>query len=243
LPGPAAIQIKTDLNKSKVVEKVVDAETKEVSIASGEALSIELPDNIYNADIVYNWFMKTTVDGDYVAVTKQVPVEDEEGNITYEEIIASTSSVLEVDKLGWYKAQIVSTLNRKDIEANSEECKVTFAPEAPTIESDGDQLYFELTPKDVSKDLKVKATVANGDNPLYSEGIEYVWFIASNSEPRELTEADADIAVANGDTLTVKYVDTNNAYMFNCVAYNVLNEHKASSGMMQTGFMITYDRA
>ncbi len=243
LPGPAAIQIKTDLNKAKVVEKVVDAETNEVSIASGEALSIELPDNIYNADIVYNWLMKTTADGEYIAVTKQVPVVDEDGNTTYEEIIASTGSVLEVDKLGWYKAQIVSTLNRKDIDAYSEECKVTFAPEAPIIESDGDELYFELTPRDVSKDLKVKATVANSDNPLYSEGIEYVWFISSNSEPRELTEADADIAVANGDTLTVKYLDTNNAYMFNCIAYNILNERKASSGMMKTGFMITYDRA
>lgn len=232
LPGPAAIQIQTDLEPAKIVDKVVVDD--QAVVAPGEVLSIKLPDNVYNADIVYNWEMKETEDGEYAPVISPAVEGDEDD-------IASTGSNLNISKLGWYRANIVSTLNRKSISTNSEECKVTFQPEAPEIESNMDSYYCELNAADGEKQLIVSAKVNNQDNSLYSEKIEYVWYIAHNSELRKLTEADADIATAQDNVLTVKYLNTHNIYTFNCQAYNILNGEKAGSDFMDNSFVVLYE--
>ena len=242
LPGPSDIQIESNLGTSKIVDKVetvVDEETGEIRIdvADDEAFTIVLSENIYNADIVYNWMVKTAIDGEYAPVKKLVakfgengePEYDAEGEPIFEEVIASTGAVLEIDKLGWYKAQIVSTLNRKDTDVYSDECKVTFEPVAPTVTLDGSQEMFELKTGE-TKELKINATVPNANNPLYSEGLEYVWEYSSvtNPTPVVVTEEMSDIAEVHDNVLIAKYVNNQGQFgNFTCTVYNHLNERVA----------------
>jgi hypothetical protein len=231
LPGPAEIEIKEDLPAAKIIK----ADTV-------NTLSVVLPDNIYNADIVYNWLIKTTADGSYVPVTTTIV--DSEGD---EIDIPVTTPVLTIEDLGWYKVKIVSELNRKDVDKTSVECKVTYAPEKPIVDNatlvDGVlEDRFNLSEGE-TQDLKVSASVTNKGNPLYNESFEYQWYVADNGAMRPITAADKDIAVANGDTLTVKYNKNDNvaARSFSCIASNVLNGQREASEYLKYPFIVYYE--
>ena len=220
LPGPQEIQLESDLETSRIITKTVEDDS--VTLGNN-VLSITLPENVYNADIVYTWKKKTSPEADF---------DDLEVN----------SNSITVTDLGWYKVDVVSTLNRKETTPKeSQVCKVTFAPEAPTITNTSGDDRYHLVSTSEPQVLSVSAQLAeNADNPLYSEGFDYTWYIARNSELRPLTAADANIAVASGNTLTVKYVANLGAVSFNCRAENKLNGMKASSDFLDVPFYITF---
>lgn len=231
LPGPAEIVIKNDLNNSYILSAEKD-----------NVLAVELPENIYNADITYNWMVKKTADGEFVPVTVQLPIAGEGEEITYEEVAVDPVAELNVFELGWYRADIVSVLNRKSVTKSTKECKVTNAPAAPVLTNgmENGENYYVVKPEQ-SIELIVNATVTNSTNQLYSEGIEYQWFIGNNGPIRALTEADKNIAVASGNKLTVYHQAKYGGMSFDCLAYNVLNGEKTPSEHLSESFFVNFE--
>lgn len=206
LPGPVAIEIKEDLPVSMIIPE-----------AAGSAeLKVVLPENTYNADISYAWKKSTTgiADDSFSAVI------DEEGD-------AIVADKLIVDTIGWYKADISSILNRKSKTKESGICKVTYAPKAPEVTRIGD-MEVEIA-NNATATLSVIATVENSDNPLYSEGFEYQWYIADNGNPRPIDEREANFVSVENNTLTIKNNGRTGLISFLCGANNVLNGMRTPS--------------
>lgn len=246
LPGPADIQLKEDLPSYKVIASIM--EDDEEIVAPGANIAIEMPENVYNADITYSWEMKDTIDGTYEPVKLKIPRLDDDGEvevdendkIIYDEINAPSDVSLNLAELGWYRVKIESKLNRKTIDDYSGECKVTFAPKAPIVTNDSNEFYYFLNSNSDPVTLSITATVDNEGDPLYNEKFKYVWAFSQDGEPKEIAAEHADFAIANGNKLMLQYSAerADSICMIYCTVYNILNnmETPADIGPFIVGF-------
>lgn len=226
LPGPQPIEIKTDLLLSNYLLRDEDNNITAVN------LSVNTGDNPYNATMTYAW-------------KKQVNTTD-----GYEDI-SNNSNTLAVSTPGWYKVDISSILNREAAEpVTSNVCLVTELPAQPNVENKtefGGQISnnIPLTKTANKVVLKVEATLPEGydiNNPLHHEKFNYKWYISlvNQADPHEVTEADKEYAVANGDELTVYWNDKVDYASFNCIVENELNGKVTVSEFMANNIFVDY---
>lgn len=192
---------------------------------NGVELAIKLKADPNNPHMAYKWFKSTEgIDQEYSEILDP----------------AANSATYVAKEPGWYKVSPEAKLNRKVEKADSNICKVTFAPAAPQISSlswkfkDSKDDFIVLGEDEEMPDifqfgnlisLKVNTNLDNAD-PLQTEGLSYVWYVQEqNRNPRELTEKD------KGDNLALLHPDTvlnSNTIHVRCLA-NTENDAEAFS--------------
>jgi hypothetical protein len=177
-------------------------------------LKIGLEADPNSATVTYNWYKNNEV------------IEDVNTNI------------YTAQEPGYYKAEVISSLNRASKNKFSEICKVTNHPVAPTVTINGD--YTVSTPATLSITAKLEdQNVTDGLSDLISDNIIYTWYVrpgADSSQFRKLTNADKGILVSedfdvNNQTNFINVLDildNQPVYSYKCEVTNILNEESAT---------------
>lgn len=147
----------------------------------------------------------------------------------------NTSNQYEVTEPGYYWVNTSLTQNRQTKSKFSKKAKVTYMPESPEIELEGEGGNISLAD---SVTFTLSVVNENFDNELYSEGISYQWQIQvadTDNDYRDLTEEDRVVKDGqeyigkgcvegdfNSNTITVHNRD-DKYKTFRCIVTNHLN--------------------
>lgn len=202
VPGPKDIVIKKDLNATAIITNKV------------ANVKMEVENDPYLPSVAYTWNKSLNAD------------------MTDAQTVATTTvPEFNITEPGWYQVHILSALNRKDKEADSVICKVTNAPQPPTVvaKKDADYHLSEGVAK-LTVDV-IEMSDATLPLSLLSDNIHYIW----QMRPVNITDdvwttiaEDSTAFVGQGtDTLTVNTVEPYGGITFRCLVVNELNGQKA----------------
>jgi hypothetical protein len=199
IPAPKTLEILTDLVNYGVI---TDTE-------NGYALPITVDvDNDAKGDgvkVTYNW-------------KKTVTKPDENGESAWDDV-ENNANELAVKEPGWYKVEVVSTLNRANISKTSNIAKVTMPNAAPSLtHKQGEESIIH----NVDRNEKVVLDIVL-DSPytseLESEGLRYEWYSGDISEDNKVVNGNG-IEGQGTSQLTIVYNGMPNFYW--CKVYNIL---------------------
>lgn len=220
LPGPAAIELTTDLQPEISMDKKGTAVTLSVAAAPDE----------HKPAVSYKWYNGSV----------------NESSLT--EISGATGTSYSVTQPGWYQAEISASMNRKTQTKRSEVCKITAYPYTPvaTLEAfDGESQIgegaYELN---AGKTLVLKATASIsaedadkykdiGNTALYEGEFTYVWEVMEQDKKWELlTETHPTYEEMNNvgktSSLTIKSPVGSPAYSYRCTINHKLSGAEAA---------------
>lgn len=199
IPVPKVLDIVTDLVDYGAI---VDTE-------NGFELPVAVAvDNDASGDgvkVTYNW-KSTTVKP------------DENGESVWEEV-EETSNKLMAKEPGWYKADIVSTLNRANIYKTSNICKVTMPNTPPVlVHKQGDDMLVRDIDKLDSIGLTIELAEPYDGNELKSEEVKYVWYtgdisdkvLVVNNSPAIEGQGTKTLKVTNYGVPTIYWCEVSN---------------------------------
>lgn len=210
--------------------------------------TIPLTINLQSSDVAVDkrtviWYGSTFTDipEDFTSLTSMSELNKNETKVAYD-----------VTKPGWYQARVFASLNRQNKEKASTVCKVTYAPQAPSTESQAiikmsyDKDYATewgvsngLPHKSVDVGntvdfgIKVEVTPPDGvSEKLYSEGLSYEWWCQkTDKEWTKIGPDDGIITEGYGTNhITITMTEgIDNGCVFGCRVINVLNGRTAAS--------------
>jgi hypothetical protein len=219
-PDKVVFITKGDLPKSLIIE---DKE-------KGAELAVEVNKNRDDTQMNYYW-TRTYAENKSDAITHNKTEE-------YKDSLAITEP-------GYYHVRIEADLNREQKEASSEICRVTFAPELPTIsygpkarentfESQDDLEIPVYTQKDGSQivlDLALGSFIPEGyeedydDDSFFSDDVSYDWYVQIGEQPsRPVVETDSFYEYGlDTAELGIRKPEGDVVHMFRCLVTNTLN--------------------
>lgn len=182
IPAPKVLNIITDLIDYGAI---VDTENGYVLPVAVEVDKDAQGDGV---KVSYNW-------------KKTLAKPDENGESVWDEV-ENTTNELAVKEPGWYKVEVVSTLNRANISKTSNIAKVTMPNAAPVLahKAEDDMKVYDIDKLD-SIELTIELATPYSSE-LESEELKYVWYTGDSSDPTPVVNGPE----ANGQgtkTLTV----------------------------------------
>lgn len=213
IPSPKTLEFAENGNLNQ--KEFIDAQTgaKQLSISV-------IPDDAIHGNITYVW--EKTSDLNTIDFTE---VKDSDGNPIS---TGSTLTLAAVEgnkeaHIGWYKVTANYVLNRELLPLTSATCKLTDAPQKPTITSpvNNTTVYPDT---DGVHTLTVSVQDMNG--PLYSDKIHYEWYrIIADGEKEKLTADNESVTVISmeNNILKVKLKEADEVEYFSCKVKNELN--------------------
>lgn len=246
IPSPKEITYNSDLSVSNNILTEVYEETQDTEYDTSKTYYIKIEDNQYEAvvditefepDVVYyeknnllTLQVTATPDNDHADLSYAWYFTNNENNdmVLIENAITRT---YDANQPGWYQVKITSTLNREQIEKDSQIAKVTLPPMAPTIEYQGGAnkiVNINLSNAGDESILEVKAEILTG--PLSSEELSYTWMHQTKEADNEYEDAvvgQYGVREISGNKLTVSYA--NSQEIFICKVTNHLNGAEAFS--------------
>lgn len=205
LPGPTTPVITTDL-----VTGVIEDEN------NGYNLTVECT-TADRSVTTYTWSKSNSSDGEFIAID------------------GATENQYNVKDAGYYKVNITSEINLGTKEKESSTVRVTKSP-VPIVFADGftdedNDIVLRINEGETTIDLRNYVTAPTVDNALSSDGVEYRWYIDTNSGDGVL-DAEGNVYETAVDVTyypntTIPYITnleglTNNTAI-RCVATNTLN--------------------
>lgn len=152
---------------------------------------------------------------------------------------ANNEARLTVATPGWYKLNVISSMNRASIEKFSKVCKVTNLPTAPIIrDMDPNNPHYTINASSTNGIATMIVDVAPFDDTeidikLLSEGLTYKWYRKivdgeSGQQRQEVSLSDSDVTAMEGNQLQIRVLAGEGKY-FECDVINTLNGKVAIS--------------
>lgn len=190
------ISSECELPAPNPVDFKIDLESQNTDLKDGSNVTLKVEINVADNSVdtqEYQWFSSTT--------------DPSSESVIWTEENSSTTNELKVSNRGWYYVEVANKANReKSASVNSNIVKVTAEPQAPVITAvdfgDGSVLASDIG-EDGQK-VKYTVTVENGDNLLYSEGLEYDWQESEVNANAYTSLSSGDWYVKNNNELIVK---------------------------------------
>lgn len=201
IPNPKVLEIIADLVDYGAIIDTENGYVLPISVETDK----DIPAHTDGIKLTYNW-MTTTTKPNENGESDWTPVEE-------------ASNMLAVKEPGWYKVEVVSTLNRANIVKTSNIAKVTMPNAAPVLAHKfGDDMIVRDIPTMESTELVINLAEPY-TSELQSEEIKYEWFTGDASEPTLVV--DSENAKGQGtNTLTVTHFNIPSLYW--CKVYNKL---------------------
>lgn len=219
IPCIEKIDFTTNLPKNKVLSTIgEDKETVDQAILT---VSVDANDGAAKS---YEWYKAESHDSEYAV------------------ILDATNASLTVSDPGWYKVKATGTLNRESMWKESDECKVTYPAEAPTITKylvngneyriDADDPTLENVPG-LNTPITFKIEIEDMDE-FKTDGVTYKWFRNTpNQNGTPIKDTDLDVISVNGSEITVKLLANNdlpvNIAFYYCEITNTLAGEKKTT--------------
>lgn len=199
IPNPKVLEITTDLVDYGAITDIENGYALPISVETDK----DIPAHTDGIKLTYNW-MTTTTKPNENGESDWTPVEE-------------TSNILAVKEPGWYKVEVVSTLNRANIAKTSNIAKVTMPNAAPTLTHPTGAIEFVdgITGRVTDITINLKTPYVN---ELESEGIKYVWKCGDSSNPTIISN-DSTYSGQGTSTLSILYANPN---LYWCEVSNLL---------------------
>lgn len=189
IPNPKVLNIVTDLVDYGAIADAENGYVLPISVETDK----DVPTHTDGIKLTYNWMTTTTK-----------PNENGEGDWAPVEEASNESNILTVKEPGWYKVEVISTLNRANIAKTSNIAKVTMPNAAPVLThpEGATTSIVDAVPNNVV-DIKINLNTPY-ESELQSEGVQYVWFTGDATMPTKVVDGNG-ISGQGTDTLSVLY--------------------------------------
>lgn len=202
IPNPKVLEITTDLVDYGAIADTENGYALPISVETDK----DVPAHTDGIKLTYNWMTTTTK-----------PNENGEGDWAPVEEASNESNILTVKEPGWYKVEVISTLNRANIAKTSNIAKVTMPNAAPKLTHPTGAVEFVDGVTGQVTDITINLETPYA-NELESEGIKYVWKCGDSSNPTIISN-DSTYSGQGTSTLSILYANPN---LYWCEVSNLL---------------------